>query len=95
MDAMTVSKKSLHMSYWLFFALVVALALMLAVASLGNPREGYISPAPFGLLFLIGEGWQVFTLYHNRRHLLTWILTILYGIPAALFLICLFRGQLL
>jgi Na+(H+)/acetate symporter ActP len=87
MNISTLGKHSLQVSHWLFLALVVSLTLMLAVAFLADPRGFDISPVPFALLIAIAFPWQVFTLYHNRSNLLTWILAMLYGIPVV-FLLC-------
>jgi len=80
----TIGKSSLKISYWVFFILLAALFLLLAVAS---RSEFAPNPAPFLLLFAIAFVWQVFTLYHNRHHFLTWILAVLYAIPALMFVI--------
>jgi intracellular septation protein A len=62
---------------------------MLAVASRTKFDP---NPVPFGLLFAMAFIWQVFTLCFHRRHLLTWILTILYAIPAVMLLIYVLRA---
>ena len=73
-------------SYWIFLALSVTLFSTLALPSKGT---GDISPAPLGLVFVFAWVWQLFTLYHNNHHFVTWLLTILYSIPTFFFIIAL------
>lgn len=89
MNISTIGKSSLKISYGLFFGVLIALFLLLAVAS-GSKFDP--NPAPFGFVFAIAFIWQVFTLCFNRHHFLTWLLTILYAIPAMMFFIYVLRA---
>ena len=90
MTISTVGKSSLKISYGIFFVVLVALFSLLGFYF---TRSRYApNPAPFGVLFSIALVWQVFTLYFYRRHFLTWILTVLYAIPAVMLLIYVLRS---
>jgi hypothetical protein len=75
---------SLKISYGFFFFFIVALCSLLASITRGK-HSAY--PALFGFLILIAVVWQALTLCHNRNNLVAWLLAILYGIMAIIFLI--------
>jgi hypothetical protein len=74
----TIGKSSLIVSYVIFVAVCVALFALMA--------EFKPNPAPFGFLLALALGWQVFTLYFHRHHLLTWILAVFYAMFLIYFL---------
>jgi hypothetical protein len=75
-----LSQRPLQISCWFFFGIL--LAVFLAVAGI---------PGIIVVLFPVAWAWQVFTLYQNRRHFLTWILAILYSIPVAIYSLVVFE----
>jgi len=89
MTISTIGKSSLKVSYGLFFVVLVALFCLLAISSRSKFDP---NPVPFGLVFAIAFIWQLFTLYFHRHHFLTWILTVLYAIPAAMLFIYVLRA---
>ena len=89
MTISTIAKSSLKISYGLFFVALVTLFALLAISSRSKFDP---NPVPFGFVFAVAFIWQVFTLCFHRHHFLTWILTVLYAIPAAMFFIYVLRA---
>jgi hypothetical protein len=85
MKASRLGNASLSISHALLFAVWITFLLFANGHFVWRGEE--LEWMQFVFLFAIAFLWEVFTVYHHRRAYLAWVLLIIYGTTATLFLI--------